>query len=371
MPRRRTCGSIGRCRTSGRGECCAAVLHVARYVGRLGRASPGPAICEQWPRAVIRPREGRDARASRAGLPREARSVPAPTPVDSTGSGVLLRNMGAASGDWEKRFTRRTPAIATTAAGAAAAALPAGARGETPGALERGPARRRRRRPTSSSSVPVSPASPLRGRSCAPGHSVVVLEARERVGGRTWNRPITGGSYIDAGAEFVGPTQDRIKALAQAVGVETFPTYNTGSERLLEDGTRQTYAAAGPTGVAPPDPLSAAGPPAGGPSGSNTMAQQIDVEAPWEAKEAEDWDSQTFYTWVKANEANPEFQRLVAKRGGGDLRPGVARPVAALRAVRPGRVRGTNPTRVFRTQLPDRRRCARRTLRRRQPNRSR
>src|SRR5881628_3847637 len=82
----------------------------------------------------------------------------------------------------------------------------------------------------------------------AAGRSVLVLEARGRVGGRTWNRPITGGSYIDAGAEFVGPTQDRIKALAQAVGVETFATYNSGNNVYWKDGTRLTYAASGPTG---------------------------------------------------------------------------------------------------------------------------
>ncbi len=42
------------------------------------------------------------------------------------------------------------------------------------------------------------------------------------------------------------------------------------------------------------------------------MAQQINVEAPWNAAEAVEWDSQTFYTWLKANEVNPEFMRLVA-----------------------------------------------------------
>ena len=30
------------------------------------------------------------------------------------------------------------------------------------------------------------------------------------------------------------------------------------------------------------------------------------------AAEAVEWDSQTFYTWVKANEVNPDFMRLVA-----------------------------------------------------------
>jgi monoamine oxidase len=143
------------------------------------------------------------------------------------------------------------------------------------------------------------------------GRSVAVLEARNRVGGRTWNRPITGGSYIDAGAEFVGPTQDRIKALAQAVGVETFPTYNTGNNVYWKDGTRLTYAASGPTGIAPPDPallpdiLQIV-------QKLNTMAAEVNVKEPWTAKEAVEWDSQTFYTWLKANEANPEFMRLAS-----------------------------------------------------------
>src|SRR5207237_2868159 len=42
----------------------------------------------------------------------------------------------------------------------------------------------------------------------------------------------------------------------------------------------------------------------------NMMAKEVDVEAPWNAKEAVEWDSETFYTWLKANEANPDFMRL-------------------------------------------------------------
>jgi monoamine oxidase len=211
------------------------------------------------------------------------------------------------SSETDGRFTRRT-LIGTAAAGAAAAALPTVARGDE--AAE-----------PASSSAPkkadvVVVGAGLAGLSAAraiagAGRSVVVLEARERVGGRTWNRPITGGSYIDAGAEFVGPTQDRIKALAQAVGVSTFPTYNTGSNVYWKDGKRETYAATGPTGVAPPDPtylpdLLQVIP------RLNTMAQQIDVNEPWNAGEALDWDSQTFYSWLKANEINPDFMRLVS-----------------------------------------------------------
>ena len=224
-------------------------------------------------------------------------------------SGYRVRGMRAGDGQ-DRGFTRRA-LLGTGAAAAAAAALPSVAHAQETGASDATP----------SSSAPKKADVAVVGGGLAgltaaraiahAGHSVVVLEARERVGGRTWNRPISGGAYVDAGAEFVGPTQNRIKALAQAVGVETFPTYNTGSNVYWKDGKRETYAATGPTGVAPPDPtllpdlLQIV-------QRLNTMAQQIDVQAPWEAEEAEEWDSQTFYTWIKSNEVNPEFQRLVA-----------------------------------------------------------
>jgi len=43
----------------------------------------------------------------------------------------------------------------------------------------------------------------------AGGKSVLVLEARDRVGGKVLNRPLKNGGVTEVGAEFVGPTQDR------------------------------------------------------------------------------------------------------------------------------------------------------------------
>jgi len=59
--------------------------------------------------------------------------------------------------------------------------------------------------------------------------SVVVLEARERVGGRTLNLPLPGGHVVEGGGEWIGPGQDRIAALAAEVGVGTFDAYYDGT----------------------------------------------------------------------------------------------------------------------------------------------
>src|SRR5690348_8031608 len=68
------------------------------------------------------------------------------------------------------------------------------------------------------------------------GHSVVVLEARDRVGGRTLNHILGDGQAIEAGGEFVGPTQDRVVALARSFGYGTYKLYNQGDNVLLHDG---------------------------------------------------------------------------------------------------------------------------------------
>src|SRR3954447_19288556 len=75
------------------------------------------------------------------------------------------------------------------------------------------------------------------------GHSVVVLEARGRVGGRTFNYLLPDGQALEAGGEFTGPTQDRIIALAKAVGVGRYGAYNHGDNVYIHDGVRSTYPA--------------------------------------------------------------------------------------------------------------------------------
>src|ERR687889_87517 len=66
--------------------------------------------------------------------------------------------------------------------------------------------------------------------------SVLVLEARERVGGRLLNHTLANGSVVEVGGQWVGPTQDRVLALAEELGVGLFPTYTEGEHFLALDG---------------------------------------------------------------------------------------------------------------------------------------
>ena len=78
------------------------------------------------------------------------------------------------------------------------------------------------------------------------GLDVVVLEARERVGGRLHTRHL-GDAELDVGGQWLGPGQDRAYALANALGLRTFGTFTEGKKVLELDGRRRTYRGSIPT----------------------------------------------------------------------------------------------------------------------------
>ena len=141
------------------------------------------------------------------------------------------------------------------------------------------------------------------------GKSVIVLEARKRVGGRILNAPIGGGESIEIGGQWVGPTQDRMLALGAEMGAPTYKTYNDGDNLYYRGGSLQRFSSTGPLGAVPPDPE-------GAPQAAvfiqqmNDMAAQVPREAPWEAPRAGEWDAQTAETFKQANAASPGGQFL-------------------------------------------------------------
>ena len=144
------------------------------------------------------------------------------------------------------------------------------------------------------------------------GRSVIVLEARNRVGGRALNQPIGGGEVSERGATFVGPTQNHILALASRFGVNKFPTFNNGDNVYVNSlGQRSTYSDTGPLGTAPPDPVILADL-TQAVAQLDQMSTEVPVNAPWTAAQGEDWDQQTLETWIRDNSTNQRFRDLVS-----------------------------------------------------------
>jgi monoamine oxidase len=150
----------------------------------------------------------------------------------------------------------------------------------------------------------------------AAGVRPLVLEARERVGGRLLNHPIGDGKVVEVGGQWIGPTQGRIAALADELGVATFPTYDEGREVLEMGGKRTTYSdfnrvrpellrdlsrAVSPLALVDFEQARAR---------LDRMARRVPLEAPWEAPKARLWDSQTFATWVRRNTRTADARSL-------------------------------------------------------------
>src|SRR5438067_3241054 len=142
------------------------------------------------------------------------------------------------------------------------------------------------------------------------GRSVIVLEARDRVGGRVLNHPLANGAYTELGGMFAGPTQDHIQALAAEVGVGTFATYNTGNNVFYGPRGREEYPNDTPFGTAPVDPV--VDPDIGlAVAQLDQMSTSVPVDRPWESSSAEQWDRQTLDTWLRANTSgSDEFMAL-------------------------------------------------------------
>ena len=126
--------------------------------------------------------------------------------------------------------------------------------------------------------------------------SVLVLEARDRVGGRTLNQDIGGGHVVEAGGQWVGPTQTHIRKLAETLGVKTFKTYNKGKSVSWVGGRRSTRAAAGLT---PADLLDFSRAQAK----LEALSRTVPLGKPWSAAKADVYDAQTVASWLKENTA--------------------------------------------------------------------
>ena len=126
------------------------------------------------------------------------------------------------------------------------------------------------------------------------GREVVVLEARERVGGRVLNVEI-GGQANELGGQWVAAYQDRVLAYLRELGIELFPSFREGSHVYVgTDGLAQRYEGHdAPLGATSTAAYAAAE------GALDAMAKQLDPEAPWAHPRAREWNAITFESWLE------------------------------------------------------------------------
>ena len=144
------------------------------------------------------------------------------------------------------------------------------------------------------------------------GCDVVVLEARERVGGRTLNHTFDDGTVVEMGGQWVGPTQDRVLALLDEIGLATFPTYNDGKDLLVARSSQTTpKQVKGQRMMMAPHVLIDIGV---AQQRLHRMARQVPLTEPWTARRADEWDGQTAESWIRRNvrtRVGRDFLRLM------------------------------------------------------------
>ncbi|NWH64944.1 AOFB oxidase, partial [Geococcyx californianus] len=126
------------------------------------------------------------------------------------------------------------------------------------------------------------------------GLNVVLLEANDRVGGRTYTVRNKQVKYVDLGGAYVGPTQNRLLRLSKELGIETYKVNEV--EHLIHHVKGKSYPFKGPF------------PPMWNPLAyldynnlwrtMDEMGKEIPSEAPWRAPHAEEWDKMTMQDFI-------------------------------------------------------------------------
>ncbi len=166
------------------------------------------------------------------------------------------------------------------------------------------------------------------------GHDVLLLEARDRVGGRVLNHHIDSTHIVEVGGQWLGPEKDlpdrglsdpnnyptddavtgqqQIWNLAKNVGVGAYLTYNKGLYVDARGGQVSTYSGRIPTDT----PTGAAE------AGEAIIAidkrlATVPLDAPWTAPHAAEWDAMTAQSWIERGDSfsSSPFQGVTSTDG--------------------------------------------------------
>jgi monoamine oxidase len=129
------------------------------------------------------------------------------------------------------------------------------------------------------------------------GRSVALVEARDRVGGRTFTEYRPDGTWVDRGGAWIGPGQDRVYALMREFGVPEYKQHNDGDAMMIVDGKKHRYGGTIPWTMSPWAVTNLGV----GLLSIEKMCKAVPREAPWEAKQAAEWDRISLGEWLDKN----------------------------------------------------------------------
>ena len=141
----------------------------------------------------------------------------------------------------------------------------------------------------------------------AAGKKVLVLEAQDRVGGRTLDYPLAKGKTLSLGGQWLGPGQTRIRALCAELGVQTYPSYDGGDRLLcfggqLERMNSETCAAASLPFQAQREVYTLS-------EQLEQLSREVPLEAPYLHPQALQWDKQSLEDWLQDQTRDAAVQR--------------------------------------------------------------
>ena len=160
------------------------------------------------------------------------------------------------------------------------------------------------------------------------GLSVAVLEARDRVGGRTWTGTVD-GAMLEIGGQWVSPDQTELLALLEELGLQTYSRYREGQSVYIgADGNRRLYTGdtfpVSETTATEMEKLTAL---------LDALAADVGPAEPWAHPKARELDTISFHHWLRQNSQDEEACNNIGLFIAGGMLTKPAHSFSALQAV--------------------------------------
>jgi monoamine oxidase len=116
---------------------------------------------------------------------------------------------------------------------------------------------------------------------------ILIVEARNEVGGRTLNIPVSGGYVAEGGGQWIGGSQTAIMDLLEELGIDSFPSFLDGE--AVGEGTLGSNAQAAFDNAV---------------TEINSLADTIPLDSPWDAPDALALDNTSLNGWLISTAGN-------------------------------------------------------------------